>query len=56
MTVTFQAQCDPKSIEQERDFSKEELDDMEAEFNNFCYKIEKYSYTRYQMYINGVIR
>ena len=48
MVVTIQVQLD-----HHKNFSDNELREIEGEMNTFCSKIEKYSYVRAQFCVDG---
>lgn len=54
MIVTLQIQLDPESIGKSNFmFSKEQLEIIQGHMYECCSKLEKLSYVRYEMYVDG---
>jgi len=53
MIITFQVQIDPLV---ERDFTRDELNEISGEMNVFCSRLEKFKeYIRCQMCVDGKV-
>lgn len=60
MVVTIQVQLDPESMLEfdpnyNINFTDEQLYQIQSEMNTMCSKLEKISYLRYDMYVDGSI-
>jgi hypothetical protein len=60
VVVTLQVQLDPETmLEFDKNFkitfTEEELHQIQAEMNEMCHRLEKLSYIRYQMYVDGKV-